>query len=139
MAGTRPINLVLRLFVAVVFLVSGALKLWDPSRFLLDVLSFQLFPYKTAYLIALTLPWLEVLCALALLVRCCRRGAIALLAVLTVSFIALLITAEARGIHTDCGCFGDWLVFPNMGIHVAFNVVLLGALLWLGLRRSRPV
>lgn len=120
-----------RLFVSVVFLVSGALKLQDPSRFMLDVQSFQLLPYWADYAAALALPWLEIFCAIALWRPSLARAAALLLGLATLSFVSALILATLRGIELDCGCFGDWLVFPNLGAHLAFNGFLILACGWL--------
>ncbi|KAF0094079.1 MAG: DoxX family protein [Puniceicoccaceae bacterium 5H] len=137
--AVRTLTVILRLFAALVFIASGALKLLDPGRFMLDVLAFQLFPYDMAYVVALTLPWVEVLGGLALLTGLGKRGAVLVLTLLTAGFITLLLVANAHGIVTDCGCFGDWLVFPNMATHIAFNCGLIFALVWLGWRWSRRV
>lgn len=127
----------LRLFAGGVYLVSGTLKLADPSRFFLDVLSFNAVPYGMAYGVAMALPWLEVLGALALLTGWGKRGAVALLLPLTLGFIGLLVWAESQGHALDCGCFGQWLVFPNLAAHLAFNGVLALALTVLGGRWVR--
>jgi uncharacterized membrane protein YphA (DoxX/SURF4 family) len=128
---SRLFTSILRLFVTAVFVVSGALKLQDPSRFLLDVQSFELLPYWAAYATALALPWLELLCAVALWRPSLARAGAFLLGLATAGFIAGLGLATARGLELDCGCFGDWLVFPNLGVHVAFNIALLAACGWL--------
>lgn len=114
--------------VSLVFLLSGGIKVLDPARFLLDVLGFALLPYPLAFATALVLPWMEVVAGLAVLTNCGRRGAAAVLAALTLSFIVGLLVAEMRGLNLECGCFGDWLVFPNTGVHVAFNSLLVAAL-----------
>lgn len=126
MAGTSLIRGGVRGLVSLVFLVSGGLKLQDPSRFLLDVQSFELLPYTLAYAVALALPWLEVFGAVALWRQSLARSAALLLGLATLGFIAALGLATAKGIALDCGCFGDWLVFPNLGAHVAFNLALAG-------------
>ena len=118
-------------FLSVTFIVSGAIKLKAPDRFLLDVEAFHLVPAWLAYGTALVLPWVEVIGALALWLPKWRRGAAFLLAASTVSFIGALSIAEARGLDLECGCFGDWLVFPSFGVHLLFNAVLLLSSVWL--------
>ena len=125
------VTLILRFVVGAVFLLSGSIKVLDPGRFLIDVLAFDAVPYALAYVTALTLPWLEVLCAIALWTGWAMRGAIVWLMLMTAAFIVLIARAAAAGLDLGCGCFGDWLVFPNVGVHLAFNGVLLTALIWI--------
>jgi len=121
----------LRFIVGAVFLLSGALKVLDPGRFLIDVLAFEAVPYPVAYLTALGLPWLEILCALALWSGIALRGAALWLLLLSMSFIFLLARSAYAGMDLECGCFGDWLVFPHLGYHLAFNALLAAACVWI--------
>lgn len=118
-------------FLAAVFVVSAFAKLTDPARFLLDVQAFQLLPYPLAYGATLLVPWLELVCGLTLFVRRFASAAATILALLTASFIGIIASAWQRDLKLDCGCFGDWLVFPNFGSHIAFNTLLLALLVWL--------
>lgn len=118
-----------RAFLSAVFLLSGGLKLLDPGQFLLDVQSFNAVPYGVAYFVAMFLPVLEILCALALWYRRLAFGAGLLLIALLIGFIGLMVTAELRGLNLHCGCFGDWLIFPDAYMHIGFNCILLGLLL----------
>jgi hypothetical protein len=81
-------------------------KLADLSAFALQVHNFRLLPVAAENLVAMLLPWVELVAALALVLRIRPRAgawvAGALLAVFTVG-IAL---AMARGLDFECGCFG---------------------------------
>lgn len=127
MAGKRIAIILIRILVTLVFLVSGFLKVVDPSRFLIDVRSFGLLPYPTDIATALALPWLEILCAFALWWKRLSAGAALLLGTSALAFIAALMIATTQGTDIDCGCFGDWLVFPNLPTHIAFNACLFFA------------
>jgi hypothetical protein len=125
-----------RLLLTVVFMLSGVLKVQAPDRFLLDVQAFHLVPLWLAYGIALGLPWLEIFAALGLWWKGLARGAASLLGALAIGFIVFLVVAEARGLELDCGCFGDWLVFPNLATHLLFNATLAAASFWLLKKRT---
>ena len=126
----------LTLFVGGTYMVAGILKIAAPQQFLLDVIGFQLLPYPLAWITAFFLPWLELFCACALFVRRLHRGAAAWLALLSSAFILSLMVAEVRGLDLACGCFGDWLVFPNLATHLLYNSALVVASLVLLLEAS---
>ncbi len=128
------IDPVLRVAASLIFLLSGALKLLAPDRFLLDIQAFGILPYALAYATAFFVPWLEIVAAVGLWIRPLRQGAAALLACLTLGFIAFIAHASSRDIDIDCGCFGEWLVFPSIPAHLAFNSALFAALIFLWLR-----
>ena len=132
-AAKRPvIFLVLAIAVAAVFLYAGALKVWDPGKFARDIQNFKIVPWAIAIRLAFYLPWLEILCGLALITGWLRAGAVALLTGLTVIFIGATIAAKARGIDLDCGCFGS--VGKNLTFtwHLVIDFAILAALvvLW---------
>jgi putative oxidoreductase len=56
--------------------------------------------------LALYLPWLELLCAAAVLTRRYERGALLLLAGWGGIFTVALASAWLRGLDISCGCFG---------------------------------
>lgn len=124
-AFTRPL---LRAALTAVFVLSGALKIAAPDRFLFDLQAFGFVPYPLAFITAFWLPWLEVVAAAALWSPPFRRGAAAVLGFMALIFIAFVSAAAALGTDTECGCFGDWFAFPNPATHIAFNTVLLAAL-----------
>jgi len=126
------LRLLAGLFLSGSFLLAGVLKVRAPDRFLLDVESFALLPAWLAYATALVLPWLEIFAALALWSGRLARGALLILGSLAAAFMIGLILAEARGLELDCGCFGDWLQFPNLATHLVYNGLLLAASVGLG-------
>lgn len=132
---TGGLTILCRFFLSFFFGLSGIVKLLDPGRFYLDVKAFELLPLSMAYAFALFLPAFELVAAIALWVPGVRRGAAALLVASILSFISALLISHFRGLDLDCGCFGDWLVFPSLSAHIAFNVLLLLMSLWLFRRK----
>lgn len=131
------LSILLRLGLGAVFLVSGYLKVEDPGRFLVDVQAFQLVSYPVAYATAMSLPWLEMFAGVGLILGVFYRGSLLWLSGLTGFFIYALVDAERRGLDLECGCFGDWLVFPSLEWHLAFNTTLLLGLFYLIARTGR--
>jgi uncharacterized membrane protein YphA (DoxX/SURF4 family) len=94
-----------RLVLALVFIYAGFIKADDPVAFAGQVANYQILPYAWNYLVAATLPYLELLCGLLLLLNQRVRPAVLVLFVLNIIFMLLLGYTIARGLDIDCGCF----------------------------------
>lgn len=94
-----------RLLLAGVFLYAGFLKGRDPVAFAGQVAAYQLLPYAFNYLVAATLPFVELLCGALLLLDRRVRPALLVLFGLNLSFMLALASVLARGLDIDCGCF----------------------------------
>jgi uncharacterized membrane protein YphA (DoxX/SURF4 family) len=125
-----------RWLLAATYGLSGLLKLLDPGRFLLDLQAFGFVPYVIAYPTAAVLPWLELLVAAALVCGRMVAGAAAWVASLSLAFALFIGLAMLSGSDAACGCFGDWLVFPNHTSHLLFNLSVAAVAVWV-LRATR--
>ena len=96
----------LAIIIGALFVYAGALKILDPVRFAGDIQNYHVLPWTLNVRLAFYLPWLEVICGLALIFRRLYSGALALLLALLLVFIGAGIAAKARGIDISCGCFG---------------------------------
>ena len=128
--GGRPVlrisRLVLRTLVAALFLFAAITKLIDPSSFAQQIANYQLTPWPVSAGLALFLPALELCVGICLLVGRWENGALVWTTILLVVFSGALITAIARGLSIDCGCFGRsventgtiWPLIRNLGLLV---------------------
>jgi len=94
-----------RLILAGVFIYAGAVKANDIQDFAGQIANYQILPYAWNYLVAATLPYLELLCGLLLLLNMRVRPAVLVLFALNLIFILALLSAVVRGFDIDCGCF----------------------------------
>lgn len=120
------------ILIGVLFIYAGALKAWNPARFANDIENYHLVPWPIGVRLAFYLPWLEILCGTALIVRRYFSGAIVVLLGLMGIFIGAAISAKARGIDITCGCFGQVSDHMSFAWHLVLNFAILGALvaLW---------
>ena len=88
-----------------VFVVAALPKLADPPGFAQSIWNYQLAPAWLIHPAALTLPWLELLCGLALCLGLWARAAAAWSAALLLVFLTALSINLARNHPVDCGCF----------------------------------
>ncbi|MBA3387658.1 MAG: DoxX family protein [Chthoniobacterales bacterium] len=115
--------------IGLVFIYAGVLKAWDPIEFTRDIQNFHILPWPLGVRLAFYLPWLEVLCGLALLTGYLRGGAVAILTLLTIVFIGATIAAKVRGIDLACGCFGSATKNLPFTWHLVIDFALLAGLL----------
>ncbi|ALE80623.1 MauE/DoxX family redox-associated membrane protein [Pseudonocardia alni] len=109
MTAVRPLDVlgtVLRLGLAVVWLVSGAVKLSEPFTTAVAVAAYRVLPDALVVPVATLLPPLEIALGLLLLAGLATRLAAVVGTVLLLAFVAGLVQAWARGLAIDCGCFG---------------------------------
>ena len=97
-----------RVLIAALLFIAATPKLLDPASFALAVANYRLTSPLGNYAIAMWLPWLECVVALALLVSppMARRGAWLLGIGLSGIFLIAVASAWARGLDIACGCFG---------------------------------
>jgi putative oxidoreductase len=122
-----------RLAIAGVFLYAALPKIADPAGFAKSIFNYQLMPDAVINPMALFLPWLELVCGLALLgAPLLRRGALFLNAGMLVVFILAISSAMLRGLNIDCGCFSTSGAGTRAALpHLLLDIVLLVAAGWL--------
>jgi len=101
------VTLAARLVLGLVFIAAALPKLADPPGFAKAIWAYELFPGWSLNPLALTLPWLELLCGLALCLGFWLRAAALWIGALLLSFCLALTINLARHHPVDCGCFGD--------------------------------
>ena len=94
----------LRIVLAMAFLVAGTLKLHDPMTFAATVDAFGILPAPLVMPVAVILPAVEVLGALALIFDI--RGSLGLITLMLLVFMAVLGWGMHMGLDIDCGCYG---------------------------------
>ena len=89
-----------------IFFVAAALpKIVDPPSFAHMIYNYRLVPGTFVNLMALVMPWLELLAGLALILGLWTRASAGLVGALLLVFIAAISLNLARGNAIDCGCF----------------------------------
>ena len=101
----RWLILACRVALGVVFVYSGWTKIADPPGFAHMVWNYRILPPALVNIVALVLPWVEVLAGAALVAGIWNRSAALILAVLLAVFIAGIALNLFRGNPIDCGCF----------------------------------
>lgn len=136
------VSRVLCVLVAIVFAVAAVPKLIDPGSFANDLLNYRILPEALVGWVALFMPALELVIALALLWPRFQRGGALLATALLVSFAVAMAQARIRGIDLSCGCFGaafeskvSWLTVVRSLLLAVMSAL---PLLWLPLSAAEP-
>lgn len=89
-----------------VFIYAGSLKIGQPGQFAADIANYRLLPEGLTLWAAYLLPWLEVVCGLALILGFLKKGASIWITLMMTAFLTALAVNMVRGVNVDCGCFG---------------------------------
>ena len=134
----------LRLAVAAVFLVAGAMKIWDFAHarsatpdFTIAIQHYELLPPDLSVLLAIYLPWLEIIAALALFARRLALGAAAAMLGMSAMFLAAIGSAWWRGLNVACGCFGKDEATTDYRLLILRDLALLAAVTILAVHEWR--
>lgn len=128
-----------RLLLGGLFLYAGLLKAGDVKAFAGDVANYRILPYAWNYVAAATLPYVEFLAGLLLVVNRRVRPAALVAGGLTVTFMLALASVAARGLDIDCGCFrSGGHTTPLQALGRDTGILLLAVLTYRLRARSAP-
>jgi Methylamine utilisation protein MauE len=108
---TRIVEYACRWFAGLIFIYASLHKIMNPCQMAMDIYHYRLFPGVLINLIAIALPFLELILGLCLIVGFLPRGAALGISLILSVFMIVLTINLIRGIDFTCGCFsaeGDW-------------------------------
>ena len=88
-----------------IFIVAALPKIVDPPSFAHMIYNYRIVPGWAVNPLALTLPWIELLAGLALILGIFRRAAASIVGAMLIVFIVGIGINLGRGNAIDCGCF----------------------------------
>jgi uncharacterized membrane protein YphA (DoxX/SURF4 family) len=130
------IVLIIRIFLGLVFLLSGISKLLELSSFTATINNFQIVPLCFSKSVAIVLACLESGSGLMLLLGFQTKVSSGIVVILLIIFLAAIIPVLATGQEMDCGCFGS-LSHDKVGSGLLVrDVILLGLAAFLFVEKS---
>lgn len=131
----RAVTLGLRIALGAILVYSAWSKLKDSwALFAMAVDSYQVLPLWGVRWVARTLPWVELLIGVLLIVGRWMRVATVACSILLLVFFGLMVRAHLKGMEINCGCFGpgeaiSWRTLLRDGAMVAGSLLLTAATL----------
>ena len=122
--------------IGAIFLYAALPKIGDVSAFAKQVHNYRMVPIALENLFAMTLPWIELVAGLGLVLGIRARAGATLSAGLMVVFLVAIGQAVARGLDIECGCFGTTDA-SQVGVKRLAEDVLFLALAAVGSLRAR--
>lgn len=98
-------DLAARLFLGSVFIYASIHKIMEPAAFAKVIYGYYLFPGASINLIAIVLPFIELLCGICLVTGIMPVSSAIITGAMLLSFIVAISINLARGQEFDCGCF----------------------------------
>ena len=116
-----PLVILCRLVLGGVFIYASLDKIANPAEFAKAIANYHVLPFGLENLLALFLPWLELLTGILLIAGIMVDGATILIISMNIVFIFAISQALARGISIECGCFS---VSTEGGSNIGFQTIL---------------
>jgi len=116
-----PVVLICRLILGAVFIYASLDKIMNPDDFAKAIGNYHVLPLGLENLLALVLPWIEMLTGLCLIIGVMVDGATILIILMNIVFIFAISQALARGISIECGCFS---VSSEGGDNIGLQTIL---------------
>ncbi len=123
----------LKLILGITFIWASYSKIQDPAGFARIIYGYDIFPSITINLIAVVLPFIELVAGFSLIMRLFPRSAVLIINALLCMFIFLIGFNLLRGHSFDCGCFSiaGQTGKTSAAILLLRDIVLLTAGIWL--------
>lgn len=94
-----------QLALGAIFVIAALPKITDPPSFAHMIYNYRLLPSSLINLSALTMPWVELLAGVALILGVWRAAARTITGLLLATFIIAISINLTRDNAIDCGCF----------------------------------
>ncbi len=96
-----------RLLIGGMFVYASIYKVFDPAGFAVSIRNYMIIPASWSNIVALTLPWIEIVAGVFLIIGLQVRPSALLTTGMLGVFLGAIIYAYSIGLDIDCGCFGS--------------------------------
>ena len=119
----KRIVLIFRLILGATFVYASLDKIAHPEQFAKIVYNYKILPGFLINIYAVTLPWVELLAGLFLILGIFTESASLLISFLLVIFLIDISINILRGANLNCGCFSTNPAGKKEGINLLWRLV----------------
>ena len=116
--------LICRIFLGFLFIYASLEKILQPKEFAKQVGYYKALPFGLENLLAIVLPWTELIVGICLLAGLFVDGAALLSIIMMLVFILAISQAMLRGIDITCGCFKVSADSEKLGLHTIIRDII---------------
>ena len=116
--------LICRIFLGFLFIYASLEKILQPEEFAKQVGYYKALPFGLENLLAILLPWTELIVGICLLAGLFVDGATLLSIIMNLVFILAISQAMLRGIDITCGCFKVSADSEKLGLHTIIRDII---------------
>ncbi len=117
---------ILRIYLALVFILSGLDKINDLHAFADSIENYKILPIYVINIMAIIIPWVEVISGGFLLLGIfVKENSLIIFSLLTIFTIAIIIVV-LKGLNIECGCTGTYDGQKVGLLKIAENIFSLG-------------
>jgi uncharacterized membrane protein YphA (DoxX/SURF4 family) len=117
--------LLLRVLLAFIFIFAAIEKIAVPENFALSIANYKLLPAGSINILAIILPWIELISGLLLLFGISVKENSTVITFLLIVFTIAILISLFRGLNIDCGCFGTTYGAQIGLLKISENILLI--------------
>lgn len=138
--NNKWIEFSIRWILGLTFIAASIHKIAAPAEFAKIIYGYGLFPQLSINLIAIVLPFVELVTGLSLIFNLYSKAATILVCILLAGFTLAISINIARGYEFDCGCFSFSSENPLMSTKLILirDIILLFLCIYLLRFKAEP-
>ncbi len=99
------LGLIVRIVIGLVFIYASLDKIAYPAEFARIIYNYHLLPGELVNLVAITMPWVELICGVCVILGIYKEGGILIIGFMLCIFAVSIGINLIRGVDIECGCF----------------------------------
>ena len=107
---------IIQIGLGLLFIYASLDKILNPGLFAKSISNYRLLPLPLLHISAIILPWLELICGIALVINRYQRAAYVIIGSMLLIFILAITSAMVRGLDFYCGCLSVDSEESNVGL-----------------------
>ena len=128
--------MVCRIFLGFMFIYASLDKIMNPEEFAKQIGYYKALPFGLENLLAIVLPWVELIVGICLIAGLLVDGATVLSILMMLVFILAISQAMLRGIDITCGCFKVSAESDSIGLNTIIRDIVFLIMSFIVLNRQ---